>query len=92
MAVKGDAHETLSLMFQRDGVLPRIAADNSKEQSLGKFAAKCREADCHLVNTLSYSPWMQAAEGCIMQSKQGSSRMMLKQNTPKKVWDHNIEL
>ena len=30
MAVKGDAHETLSLMFQRDGVPPRIVVDNSK--------------------------------------------------------------
>ena len=56
MAVKGDAHETLSLMFQRDGVPPRIAVDSSKEQSLGQFATKCREADCHFVNTLPYSP------------------------------------
>ena len=35
---------------------------------------------------------MKAAEGCILQCKQGSSRMMLKQNAPKKVWDHSIEL
>ena len=92
MAVKSDVHETLSLMFQRDRVPPRIAFDNSKERSLGQFATKYKEADCHLTNTLPYSPWMQAAEGYILQYKQGPSKMMSKQNVPMKVWDHSIEM
>ena len=37
MLQKSEAHETLSLVFKRDGVPPKIVADNSKEQSLGKF-------------------------------------------------------
>ena len=57
MAKKSEAHETLSLLFQRDVVPPKMIVDISKEQSLGNFARKCREADCHLVNTKPYSPW-----------------------------------
>ena len=54
MKRKGDAHEVLSLMFHRDGVPPTIMIDKSKEQSQGKFAKKCREADCHLTTALVY--------------------------------------
>ena len=88
MKRKGDAHEALSLMFHRDGVPPRIVVDNSKEQTMGKFAKKCREADCHLTTTLPYAPWMQAAEGCIGVCKRSSSRRMLKYSSPKTLWDH----
>ena len=83
MQLKSEAHETLSLMFKRDGVPPKIVVDNSKEQTLGKFKKKCKEAGCHLVTTEPYSPWMQAAEGCIKQTKLGSSRKMLKTGRPK---------
>jgi len=54
---KSEAHETLSMLFKRDGVPPKIVADNSKEQSFGNLAKKCREADCHLVNTEHHSLW-----------------------------------
>ena len=37
MKRKGEAHETLSLLFHRDSVLPFMIADNSKEQKLGEF-------------------------------------------------------
>jgi hypothetical protein len=45
---KGDAHETLSLLFHWDGVPPAMIMDGSKEQTLGDFRHKLREADCHL--------------------------------------------
>ena len=90
--LKNHAHETLSIVFKRDGVPPKIVVDNSKEQTLGKFANKCREADCHLVTTEPYSPWMQAVEGCIKQTKLGSSRKILKSGCPRPLWDHCIEL
>ena len=54
MRLKNHAHETLSIIFKRDGFPPKIVVDNSKEQTLGKFAKKCREADCHLVTTEPY--------------------------------------
>ena len=79
MKRKSEAVETLSLVFKRNGVPPNVVVDNSKEQSLGKFRAKCLEADSHLVNTEPYSPWQQAAEGCVKRiTKLASSNKMLK--------------
>ena len=37
MKNKGDVHETLSLLFKRDGVPPKILMDGSKDQTLGSF-------------------------------------------------------
>ena len=92
MRLKNHARETLSIIFKRDGVPPKIVVDNSKEQTLGKFEKKFREADCHIVTTEPYSPRMQAEEGCINQTKLGSSIKMLKSGYPKPLWDHCIEL
>jgi hypothetical protein len=40
MQCKGEAHETLSLLFHRDGVPPVMILDGSKEQTLGDFCCK----------------------------------------------------
>ena len=45
MTSKGEAHESLSLLFHRDGVPPMMIFDGSKEQTLGNFKRKLREAD-----------------------------------------------
>ena len=45
---RGDAHEALSLLFQRYGVPPKMIVDGSKEQTLGNFKRKVAEAGCHL--------------------------------------------
>ncbi len=37
MKRKGDAHETLSLVFQRDGVPLTMVTNGSKEQTKGEF-------------------------------------------------------
>jgi hypothetical protein len=58
MKRKGEAHETLSLLFHCDGVPPAMVTDGSKVQTLGDFRRKLREADCHPRVT-------EAAEGCI---------------------------
>ena len=92
MKSKSEAQETLSLMFKHNGVPPRMIIDDSKEQALETFKQKCREADCHLVVTEPYSPWQQAAEGCIKQLKRASSRKLISSGAPKKLWDHCIEL
>ncbi len=47
MKHKGDAHETLSLIFQRDGVPPTMVTNDSKEQTKGEFHRKLKEAGCH---------------------------------------------
>ena len=41
MTRKGDAHETLSLLFHRDGVPPTMVLDGSKEQNKGDFMMNC---------------------------------------------------
>ena len=35
-----DKNETLSLLFKRDGVPPKMAMDGSQEQALGSFRKK----------------------------------------------------
>jgi hypothetical protein len=42
----GDAHETLSLVFQRDGVPPTMVTDDSKEQTKGEFRHKLKDRGC----------------------------------------------
>jgi hypothetical protein len=37
MKCKGDTHETLSLVFWRNGVPPTMVTDDSKEQTKGEF-------------------------------------------------------
>ncbi len=92
MKPKGDAHETLSLVFQRNGVPLTMVTDDSKEQTKGEFRCKLKEADCHPRVTEPYSPWQQAAEGCIRELKRGSSRKMIKTGSPKCLWEHCLEL
>ena len=41
MRKKNEAHEGLSLLFQREGVPNTLIMDNSKEQLLGNFRRKC---------------------------------------------------
>jgi hypothetical protein len=92
MTRKGEAHETLSLLFHRDGVPPTMVFDGSKEQCKGDFKRKLCNADCHARQTEPYSPWQQATEGCICELKQGVSRKMIKTGSPRVLWDHCIEL
>jgi len=84
-------HEGLSLLFKRDGVPPKIIVDGSKEQTMGTFAKKVRQADCWLKQTEPYSPWSNAAEGVIRELKKGSGRKMVKTKTPKVLWDDCLE-
>jgi hypothetical protein len=92
MTRKGEAHETLSLLFHCDGVPPNMVLDGSKEQTKGDFIRKLREADCHARQTEPYSPWQQAAEGCIGELKPGVSCKMIKTGSPRVLWDNCIEL
>ncbi len=92
MIRKGEAHETLSLLFHRDGVPPTMVFDSLKEQCQGKFNKNLRRADCHARQTKPNSLWQQAAEDCIRELKRGGSRKMIKTGSPRVLWDHCIEL
>ncbi len=60
MTTKGEAYKSLSLIFHWDGVPPMMIFDGSKEQTLGDFKRKLKEADCHGRQTEPYSPWQNA--------------------------------
>ncbi len=92
MQHKSDAHEALSLLFQRDGVPPACIVDGSKEQVKGEFRRKLKEASCQLKQTEPYSPWQNAAEGNIRELKKGAGRKMIKSGSPKRLWDDCLVL
>ena len=58
MKLKSDAHDSLSLLFQRNGVPPKMIMNGSKEQTLGRFNKKCQDADCGIKHTKPYSDKM----------------------------------
>ena len=89
---KLDVHKRLSLMFARDGVPNVLIMDNPKEQTLGTFRKKAREANCWIKQTEPYTPWSNSAESAIRKLKKGSDRKMLKTHSPKRLWDDCIEL
>ena len=58
MTKKGDAPFALDRMFRHEGVPPEIIMDGSKEQNLGDFSRKIRDAGCHRKQIEPHSPWM----------------------------------
>ena len=92
MQEKGQAHEGLSLLAQRDGVPPVIIMDNAKEQIQGHFKRKAREMGAHIKQLERYSPKTNAAESMVREVKRGSGRKAMKALSPAKLWDHALEL
>jgi hypothetical protein len=78
-------------MFKHDSVPPEMILDGSKEQVEGFFRCKLKEVSSHMQVTEPYSPWQQAAKGCICELKQGVSCKMIRTGAPKCLWDHCIE-
>ena len=91
MKHKSDAHEGLSLLAQRDGVPPEIIVDGSKEQTMGEFRKKAKQMGAHVAQMEPRSPWQNAAEGAIRETKRSSGRKMTKSGAPAKLWDHCLE-
>jgi len=91
MQKKSQAHEALSLLHQREGVPNVMIMDGSKEQVMGQFRHKCRQAGSHVKQTEPYSAWQNAAEGAIRELKRGSGREMVRSRAPKRLWDDCLE-
>ena len=62
--------------------------NGAREQAMGKFKHKTRQADWHVKQTEPYSPWQNEAENTIRELKKGAGRKLIKFNSPKKLWDH----
>ena len=57
MKTKAQVHEALSLLFAQEGIPNKMIMDGSKEQTIGEFRCKTRQAGCHVKQTEPYSPW-----------------------------------
>ena len=71
MKKKLEAHDALSLLFQREGVPNTMIMDGALEQLKGKFHKKCREVDSHVKQLKPYTPWSNAAKSAIRELKCG---------------------
>ena len=60
---KSDAPFTLERLFRHEGVPPEMIMDGSKEQNLGDFSHKIRDAGCHRKKIEPHSPWINLCEG-----------------------------
>ena len=92
MASRSEAHETLLLLFVRNGVPPTCICNNAKEIIHGKFSQKLKDAACHLKRLEPYTPWSNAAEREIKELKKGTGCKLLKSRAPKQLWDDCTEL
>ena len=92
MCTKSDAHESLSLLAQRDRVPLQMIMDGSKDHTLGKFWKKLDKMGCEIHQTEHDSPWQNAAKGAINKVKHGASRKQAMKRYPLKLWDHCLEL
>jgi hypothetical protein len=63
MKKESEAHETLLLLFHRDGVPNVMVMDGSKAQVEGQFISKLRNAGCHIKHT---EPHTQSSNKCKM--------------------------
>ncbi|KAI2496194.1 Reverse transcriptase (RNA-dependent DNA polymerase) [Fragilaria crotonensis] len=91
MTKKSEAHEGLSLLFQREGVPNTIIMDGAREQTMSLFRRKCREAGVHVRQTEPHTPWSNAAESAIRELKKGVGRQMVRSGAPKRLWDDCLE-
>ena len=91
MKLKSEAHEGLSLLFQREGVPNVMIMDGALEQVQGNFRKKCREAGTHVKQTEPHTPWSNAAEAAIRELKKGVGRQMVRSGAPKRLWDDCLE-
>ena len=92
MTKKSDASFALDRLLRHEGFRPEMIMDGSKEKNIVDFARKLRDAGCHRTQIETHSPWMNLCEGEVHELKRGLTRKMLKQNVPKKLWDHFLEL
>jgi hypothetical protein len=91
MAKKSQAHEGLSLLFQREGVPNTLIMDGAKEQVMGEFRKKRREVGSRVKQTEPHTPWSNMAESAIRELKRSVGRQMVRSRSPNWIWDHCLE-
>ena len=59
---------------------------------MGLFQQKAKEMGVHIKQTELHSPWQNAAELAIRELKKGAGCKAARAKSPKKLWDHALEL
>ena len=77
MTSRSEAHETLSLLFVRDGVPLTWVCDNARELVQGKFHQKLKVVACHLKQLEPYTPLSNPAEREINELKKEAGHKLL---------------
>ena len=89
---ESDVHESLDLFLGRYGIPEALVSDNAKSYIGGTFRKKAREAGIFCKLTDPHSPWQNRAEGEIREIKRLAGRWLVKSKSPRRLWDHCIEL
>ena len=92
MAKESDAHATLDLFLSRYGIPEALVSDNAKAYIGGQYRKKAKEAGVFCKLTDPHSPWQNRAEGEIREIKRLAGRWMVRSKSPRRLWDHAIEL
>jgi hypothetical protein len=91
MAKKSQAHEGLSLLLQREGAPNTMIMDGAKEQVMGMFRRKCREAGIRVKQNQTLHPMVQCRRGGNSRAERGVGRQMVRSRAPKRLWDDRLE-
>jgi hypothetical protein len=85
-----EAHEALSLLFDRDVVPNVMVVDGAKAQFEGGFRRKLCDVGCHIKQTEPHTQSSNMGEGDVRELKKGVRRQMLRSGFPKRLWDDCI--
>jgi len=89
---ESDVHESLDLFLTRYGIPETLVSDGAKAYTGGQFMKKAREAGISCKLTDPYNPWQNRAETEIREVKRLAGRWMVRTASPRRLWDHCIEL
>ena len=90
MAVKSQAHESLSTFIHEIGVPSEIHSDGAKEIAQGQFRKLMNRHSIFHTSTEPYSPWENYAEDCIRLMKNSARYFMQAAQTPIRLLDHAL--
>jgi hypothetical protein len=81
-----EAHDAMSLIFQRYGVPHVMFMDGAKAQVEGEFRRKLCDAGCHTKQTERHTQSSTMGEGAVRELKKGVGRQILRSGYPTWFW------
>jgi hypothetical protein len=87
MKKEKEAHESLYMLFHRDGVSNVMVMDGVNAQVQGEFRRKLRDDGCHIKQTEPYTQSSDMCKGGVRELKRGVGRQMIRSGCPNHLWD-----